>query len=127
MIGLLIHCPAPITLPQNTNSYKSGMILNDWHVMNRIDIKTCSNEKKENLYICFPFFFPFSKNTFLKFSFMFINLNHFFFNSNCIIFLLYSCNNKTTTSIQISRLFYFGFFSNTNHQMMILLTPIVSR
>ena len=33
--------------------------------------------------------------------------------------LLYSCNNITTTLIQISRLFYFGFFSKTNHQMMI--------
>ena len=31
----------------------------------------------------------------------------------------YSCNNITMTSIQISRLFYFGFFSKTNHQMMI--------
>ena len=31
----------------------------------------------------------------------------------------YSCNNITTTLIQISRLFYFGFFSKTNHQMMI--------
>ena len=39
----------------------------------------------------------------------------------------YSCNNITTTLIQISRLFYFGFFSKTNHQMMISLTPIVSR
>ena len=40
---------------------------------------------------------------------------------------LYSCNNITTTLIQISRLFYFGFFSKTNHQMMIYLTPIISR
>ena len=32
---------------------------------------------------------------------------------------MYSCNNITTTIIQISRLFYFGFFSKTNHQMMI--------
>ena len=32
---------------------------------------------------------------------------------------LYSCNNITTTVIQISRLFYFGFFSKTNHQMII--------
>ena len=39
----------------------------------------------------------------------------------------YSCNNITTTLIQISSLFYFGFFSQTNHQMMIELTPIVSR
>ena len=39
---------------------------------------------------------------------------------------LYSCNNITMTLIQISRLFYFGFFSKTNHQMVILLTPIVS-
>ena len=31
----------------------------------------------------------------------------------------YSCNNITTTLIQISRLFYFGFFSKTNHQMII--------
>ena len=31
----------------------------------------------------------------------------------------YSCNNITTTLIQISRLFYFGFFSKINHQMMI--------
>ena len=30
----------------------------------------------------------------------------------------YSCNNLTTTLIQISRLFYFGFFSKTNHQMI---------
>ena len=32
--------------------------------------------------------------------------------------LTYSCNNITTTLIQISRLFYFGFFSKTNHQMI---------
>ena len=32
--------------------------------------------------------------------------------------ICYSCNNITTTLIQISRLFYFGFFSKTN-QMMI--------
>ena len=31
----------------------------------------------------------------------------------------YSCNNITTTLIQISPLFYFGFFSKTNHQMII--------
>ena len=31
----------------------------------------------------------------------------------------YSCDNKNKTLIQISRLFYFGFFSKTNHQMMI--------
>ena len=31
----------------------------------------------------------------------------------------YSCNNITTTLIQTSRLFYFGFFSKTNHQMII--------
>ena len=31
----------------------------------------------------------------------------------------YSCSNITTTLIQVSRLFYFGFFSKTNHQMMI--------
>ena len=31
----------------------------------------------------------------------------------------YSCNNITTTLIQISRLFYFGFFSKTNQQMII--------
>ena len=31
----------------------------------------------------------------------------------------YSCNKITTTLIQISRLFYFGFFSKTNRQMMI--------
>ena len=34
---------------------------------------------------------------------------------------MYSCNNITTTLIQISRLFYFGFFFKTNHQMMIQL------
>ena len=34
-------------------------------------------------------------------------------------FWVYSCNNITTTLIQISRLFYFGFFSKTNHQMII--------
>jgi hypothetical protein len=34
-------------------------------------------------------------------------------------FNTYSCNNITTTLIQISRLFYFGFFSKTNHQMII--------
>ena len=28
----------------------------------------------------------------------------------------YSCNNITTTLIQISSLFYFGFFSKTNHR-----------
>ena len=32
---------------------------------------------------------------------------------------MYSCNNITTTLIQISRLFYFGFFSKTNHQMIV--------
>ena len=31
----------------------------------------------------------------------------------------YSCNNITTTLIQISRLFYLGFFSKINHQMII--------
>ena len=31
---------------------------------------------------------------------------------------LYSFNNITTTLIQISRLFYFGFFSKTNHQFL---------
>ena len=31
----------------------------------------------------------------------------------------YSCDNITTTWIQISRLFYFEFFSKINHQMMI--------
>ena len=36
----------------------------------------------------------------------------------------YSCNNINTTLIQISLLFYFGFFSKTNHQMMLKLTPI---
>ena len=39
----------------------------------------------------------------------------------------YSCNNITTTLIQNASLFYFGFFSKTNHQMIIQLTPIVSR
>jgi deoxycytidylate deaminase len=34
-------------------------------------------------------------------------------------FNTYSCNNITTTLIQISHLFYFGFFSKTNHQMII--------
>ena len=34
-------------------------------------------------------------------------------------FNTYSCNNITTTLIQISCLFYFGFFSKTNHQMII--------
>ena len=29
----------------------------------------------------------------------------------------YSCNNITTTLIQISRLFYFGFFSKTDYQI----------
>ena len=33
--------------------------------------------------------------------------------------LFYSCNNITTTLIQIPRLFYFGFFSKPNHQMII--------
>ena len=33
--------------------------------------------------------------------------------------IAYSCSNITTTLIQISRLFYFGFFSKTNPQMMI--------
>ena len=32
---------------------------------------------------------------------------------------LYSCNKITKTLIQISRFFYFDFFSKTNHQMMI--------
>ena len=35
------------------------------------------------------------------------------------VHLSYSCNNITTTLIQISRLFYFGFFSKTNHYMII--------
>ena len=30
----------------------------------------------------------------------------------------YSFSNITTTLIQISRLFYFGFFSKTNHQIL---------
>ena len=32
---------------------------------------------------------------------------------------IYSCYNITTTLIQISHLFYFGFLSKTNHQMII--------
>ena len=36
-----------------------------------------------------------------------------------VIGKFYSCNNITTTLIQISRRFYFGFFSKTNHQMII--------
>ena len=40
---------------------------------------------------------------------------------------LYSCNKITTTQIQISRQNWNGFFSNNSHQMMIQLTPIVSR
>ena len=39
---------------------------------------------------------------------------------------LYSCNKITTTWIQIFRQNWNGFFSNISHQMMILLTPIVS-
>ena len=35
------------------------------------------------------------------------------------ISMIYSCNNITTTLIRISRLFCFGFFSKTNHQMII--------
>ena len=41
--------------------------------------------------------------------------------------LRYSCNNITMTLIQISCLFYLGFFSKTNPQMIIELTPLVSR
>ena len=44
----------------------------------------------------------------------FLTIDH-----SCKIFFWYSCNNITTTLIQISRLFYFGFFSKTNHQMII--------
>ena len=39
----------------------------------------------------------------------------------------YSCSNITMTLIQISRLFYFGFFSKTNHQRITYLTSTVSR
>ena len=39
----------------------------------------------------------------------------------------YSCNKITATQIQISRQNWNGFFSNISHQMMIKLTPIVSR
>ena len=35
------------------------------------------------------------------------------------LFCWYSCGNITMTVIQISNLFYFDFFSKTNHQMMI--------
>ena len=42
-------------------------------------------------------------------------------------FYSYSCNKITTTQIQISRQNWNGFFSNISHQMMIQLTPIVSR
>ena len=38
---------------------------------------------------------------------------------SCIQNSIYSCNTITTTLIQISRLFYFGFFSKTNNQMII--------
>ena len=34
-------------------------------------------------------------------------------------FVCYSCNNITTSLIQISRHLYFGFFTKTNHQMII--------
>ena len=37
--------------------------------------------------------------------------SHILFHKLCC----YSCNNITTTLIQTSRLFYFGFFSKTNH------------
>ena len=37
--------------------------------------------------------------------------NYFFYTD-------YSCNKITTNLIQISRLFYFGLFSKTNHQMI---------
>ena len=36
-----------------------------------------------------------------------------------VLLYWYSCSNITTTLIQISRLFYVGFFSKTNHQMII--------
>ena len=38
---------------------------------------------------------------------------------NFFLVFNYSCNIITTTFIQISRHFYFGFFSKTNHQIMI--------
>ena len=41
--------------------------------------------------------------------------------NSLIMYKTYSCNNTITTLIQISRLFYFGFFSKTNHQMMDLI------
>ena len=41
--------------------------------------------------------------------------------------LLYSCNKITTTQIQNFRQNWNGLFSNISHQMMIKLTPIVSR
>ena len=37
--------------------------------------------------------------------------------------LCYSCNSITATLIQISTFFYFGFFSKTNHQMIINIKP----
>ena len=43
------------------------------------------------------------------------------FSKSSLISSLYSCNNITTTLIQISRLFYSGFFPKTNHQMIIYL------
>ena len=61
-----------------------------------------------------PFLFRWISNhantfQYFVFHFFFIIISHF----------RYSCSNITTTLIQISRLFYFGFFSKTNHQMMI--------
>ena len=45
----------------------------------------------------------------------FIKFDKFRLHLACI----YSCNNITTALIQIFRIFYFSFFSKTNHQMMV--------
>ena len=48
-------------------------------------------------------------------------------NDKDIRVFIYSCNNINTTLIQTSRLFYFGFFSKTNHQMMMIVSRSKSK
>ena len=81
------------TLHENLHCTGSELFLLPWEkTKNKRGIKT----------FCF---FKFVKNGVIS---LVKNFYHF-----------YSCNNITTTLIQISRLFYFGFFSKTNHQMII--------
>ena len=64
---------------------------------------------------------------FLKYTYAYTYFLYQLIHSTIYFFFSYSCNKITTTQIQISRQNWNGLFSNISHQIMIWLTPIVSR